>query len=63
MAGLIRNLLALNTGEGYLPIWMAFISGVAMFNAVQNFLTTSLTKRVYSETDQGKQSMYVMAEI
>ncbi|CCG83161.1 Ergosterol biosynthetic protein [Taphrina deformans PYCC 5710] len=52
MPGLFTSLLALNTGDGYLPVWMAFISGIAAFNAVQNYLTTNLTKRVYSQTNQ-----------
>ncbi|GAA5904529.1 hypothetical protein JCM5296_005475 [Sporobolomyces johnsonii] len=35
---------------GTLPYWMLFVSGLAVFNSVQNFLTTSLTKRVYSRS-------------
>ncbi|GAA6040640.1 hypothetical protein JCM8097_008082 [Rhodosporidiobolus ruineniae] len=33
---------------GNLPYWMLFVSGLAVFNSAQNFLTTSLTRRVYS---------------
>lgn len=53
MTSLIAGFASLDVKDGYLPLWMAFISGVAAFNSVQNFLTTSLTKRVYSETNQG----------
>ncbi|GAA6019807.1 hypothetical protein JCM10207_003703 [Rhodosporidiobolus poonsookiae] len=35
---------------GNLPYWMLFVSGLAVFNSVQNFLTTSLTRRVYSRS-------------
>ncbi|GAA5996560.1 hypothetical protein JCM11641_002093, partial [Rhodosporidiobolus odoratus] len=34
---------------GNLPYWMLFVSGLAVFNSVQNFLTTKLTRRVYSK--------------
>ncbi|ORY82678.1 hypothetical protein BCR37DRAFT_392879 [Protomyces lactucae-debilis] len=40
------------TQDGLLPLWMTLVSGMALFNAVQNYLTTSLTKRVYSKTQQ-----------
>ncbi|CAG8700443.1 4007_t:CDS:10, partial [Funneliformis caledonium] len=33
---------------GYLAYWMLFVSILAIFNTIQNFLTLSLTKRVYS---------------
>jgi hypothetical protein len=41
------------TKDGLLPVWMLFVSSLAIFNAVQNYLTVSLTKRVYSRTQQG----------
>lgn len=34
--------------EGYLPYWILLASVLAIFNSLQNFLTLSLTKRVYS---------------
>ena len=46
-------MLGLDISSGYLPVWMFFISGVAVFNSIQNYVTTSLTQRVYSETNQG----------
>ncbi|GAA6014155.1 hypothetical protein JCM11491_004122 [Sporobolomyces phaffii] len=33
---------------GNLPYWMLFVSSLAIFNSVQNFVTTSLTRKVYS---------------
>ncbi|GAA5835134.1 hypothetical protein JCM11251_000171 [Rhodosporidiobolus azoricus] len=38
---------------GNLPYWMLFVSGLAIFNSAQNFLTTKLTKRVYSRAPAG----------
>lgn len=35
---------------GYLPYWMLFVSGLAIFNSIQNFVTTSLTRRIYSRS-------------
>ncbi|KAL8279954.1 hypothetical protein RQP46_007535 [Phenoliferia psychrophenolica] len=40
----------LPTSEGYLPYWMLFVSSLAIFNSVQNFVTTSLTRRVYNRS-------------
>lgn len=57
MASLIRSVIALNTGDGYLPLWMAFISGIAVFNAFQNYVGTTLTQKVYSETNEGEFSV------
>lgn len=40
---------------GYLSYWMLFVSILALFNTIQNFVTLSLTKRIYSaRPDQGK---------
>ncbi|ORY63800.1 hypothetical protein BCR35DRAFT_295266 [Leucosporidium creatinivorum] len=36
--------------EGYLPYWMLFVSSLAVFNSVQNFLTTSLTRKIYNKS-------------
>ncbi|KAF8311689.1 Erg28-like protein, partial [Clavulina sp. PMI_390] len=33
---------------GWLPKWQLFVATLALFNTVQNFTTTALTKRVYS---------------
>ncbi|KZW02943.1 Erg28-like protein [Exidia glandulosa HHB12029] len=33
---------------GLLPKWMLFVSSMAVFNAVQNLTTVSLTRRIYS---------------
>ncbi|GAA5872391.1 hypothetical protein JCM8547_000916 [Rhodosporidiobolus lusitaniae] len=35
---------------GYLPYWMLFVSSLAVFNGVQNFLTTKLTRQVYARS-------------
>ncbi|KAI5481869.1 hypothetical protein MNV49_000146 [Pseudohyphozyma bogoriensis] len=37
-------------GEGYLPYWMLFVSSLAIFNSAQNFLTTSLTRKIFSKS-------------
>ncbi|KAI7865328.1 Erg28 like protein-domain-containing protein [Spinellus fusiger] len=34
--------------EGYLPRWLLFTSALGLFNTVQNYCTSSLTKRVYA---------------
>ncbi|KAM0789171.1 hypothetical protein ACM66B_000019 [Microbotryomycetes sp. NB124-2] len=34
--------------SGNLPYWMLFVSSLAIFNAVQNFTTVKLTRKVYS---------------
>jgi hypothetical protein len=40
---------------GYLAYWMLFVSILALFNTIQNFVTLSLTKKIYSaRPDQGK---------
>ncbi|BGO92316.1 ergosterol biosynthesis protein [Rhodotorula toruloides] len=36
------------TSGGNLPNWMLFVSGLAIFNGVQNYLTTRLTAQVYA---------------
>ena len=33
--------------EGLLPKWQLLVSGMAFFNAVQNFATLKLTRRIY----------------
>ncbi len=44
-----------DSAGGYLAYWMLFMSILAIFNTIQNFLTVSLTKRVYNaRPDQGK---------
>ncbi|RIA98472.1 Erg28-like protein [Glomus cerebriforme] len=37
-----------DSAGGYLAYWMLFVSILAIFNTIQNFVTLSLTKRVYS---------------
>ncbi|CAG8690051.1 19705_t:CDS:2 [Cetraspora pellucida] len=32
----------------YLPYWILFVSILAIFNTIQNFITLSLTKQVYN---------------
>ncbi|ORZ02625.1 Erg28 like protein-domain-containing protein [Syncephalastrum racemosum] len=34
--------------EGYLPKWLLFTTTLGLFNTVQNYMTDSLTKRVYA---------------
>ncbi|CAO3623538.1 unnamed protein product [Mucor fragilis] len=34
--------------EGYLPKWLLFTSALGIFNSIQNFCTSSLTKRAYA---------------
>ncbi|KAF8606641.1 Erg28-like protein [Ceratobasidium sp. AG-I] len=34
---------------GLLPKWQLLVSSLAVFNTIQNFLTLSLTKRIYSK--------------
>lgn len=63
MASLIRQVISLESGQGYLPLWMAFVSGIAVFNAVQNYITTTLTKKVYSKTDQGMRVHGIVSKI
>ncbi|KAG0179365.1 ergosterol biosynthesis protein [Apophysomyces sp. BC1021] len=38
--------------EGYLPKWLLFTSALGIFNTIQNFCTSSLTKRVYANKPQ-----------
>ncbi|GJE96596.1 Erg28 domain-containing protein [Phanerochaete sordida] len=35
-------------GDGLLPKWILFVSVTALFNTVQNFVTTKLSRRLYS---------------
>ena len=35
-------------GDGKLPIWQIAVAVTAVFNTVQNFITLSLTKRLYN---------------
>ncbi|GAA5855304.1 hypothetical protein JCM9279_001941 [Rhodotorula babjevae] len=35
---------------GLLPYWMLFVSATAVFNSLQNYLTTSLTRQVYARS-------------
>ncbi|SGZ00182.1 BQ5605_C034g11329 [Microbotryum silenes-dioicae] len=39
-----------SASQGYLPYWMIFVSSLALFNSVQNFVTTSLTRRIYARS-------------
>ncbi|EIM19917.1 Erg28-like protein [Wallemia mellicola CBS 633.66] len=39
-------------GPGLLPKWMLFVSALAIFNSIQNCLTTSLTARIYNHKPQ-----------
>ena len=39
--------------EGWLPYWVLFVSSMAVFNSAQNFVTTKLTRRLYSGTNNG----------
>ncbi|CAG8638148.1 17305_t:CDS:2 [Gigaspora rosea] len=34
--------------SGYLPYWTLFVSVVAVFNTIQNLITVSITKQIYS---------------
>jgi hypothetical protein len=40
--------LVLPEGDGKLPIWQIAVAATALFNAVQNFVTLHLTKRLYN---------------
>lgn len=44
---------------GLLPKWQLLVSSLAVFNTVQNFLTLSLTKRIYC--NQPHNGMFVFA--
>lgn len=45
--------------EGYLPKWLLFTSALGIFNSIQNFCTSSLTKRVYAnKPEEGKIYIY-----
>ncbi|KAN0132992.1 Erg28 [Lactarius tabidus] len=35
-------------GNGNLPVWQMVVAASALFNTVQNFVTLSLTKRLYN---------------
>ncbi|QRV89738.1 hypothetical protein RhiJN_17756 [Ceratobasidium sp. AG-Ba] len=37
---------------GLLPKWQLIVSSMAVFNTIQNFVTLSLTKRIYSKQPQ-----------
>ncbi|GBB88434.1 hypothetical protein RclHR1_00150030 [Rhizophagus clarus] len=37
-----------DSAGGYLAYWMLFVSILALFNTIQNFVTLSLTKQIYS---------------
>ena len=46
-------------GDGYLPAWQMIVAATAVFNTVQNFVTLSLTKRLYNNvpaTQPGRSS-------
>ena len=45
----IAFLLDLPQAVGLLPKWQLLVSSLAVFNTIQNFLTLSLTKRIYSK--------------
>ncbi|GAA99421.1 uncharacterized protein L969DRAFT_93882 [Mixia osmundae IAM 14324] len=44
------KLPSLSEHGGLLPQWLLFVSVLALFNTVQNFVTNSLTRRVYHKT-------------
>ncbi|EKM58206.1 uncharacterized protein PHACADRAFT_207040 [Phanerochaete carnosa HHB-10118-sp] len=37
-------------GDGLLPKWMLLVAVTALFNTLQNFVTTKFTRRLYSST-------------
>lgn len=53
---LVRNFITLTISiltdlpqsPGLLPKWQLFVAATAVFNAVQNFATLNLTRRVYN---------------
>lgn len=46
--------------EGYLPKWLLFTSALGIFNSIQNFCTSSLTKRVYAnKPEEGKKLIFI----
>ncbi|GAO49664.1 Erg28-like protein [Saitoella complicata NRRL Y-17804] len=48
MSAIIDSLTAyLPTTPGLLPKWMLFVSTMAIFNTIQNFVTTKLSKQIY----------------
>ncbi|ELU40396.1 Erg28 domain-containing protein [Rhizoctonia solani AG-1 IA] len=46
------SLFILPQAAGLLPKWQLVVSSLAVFNTVQNFVTLSLTKRIYSKQPQ-----------
>lgn len=50
LSGAFRSAVLPVAEGGYLPYWMLFVSGLAIFNSIQNFVTTSLTRRIYSRS-------------
>jgi hypothetical protein len=41
--------------EGNLPRWLLFTSALGIFNSVQNYFTSKLTKQVYAnKADEGE---------
>ena len=46
-----------NGQGGVLPYWMLFVSTLACFNTVQNYISPTLTRKVYAgKPDQGESS-------
>lgn len=46
----LQSILPVTTPQGgYLPHWLFFISVLSIFNSVQTYFSTDLTKKVYSK--------------
>lgn len=44
----LRIFPVLPQGEGLLPKWLFVVTAMAVFNTCQNFVTTKLTRKLYS---------------
>lgn len=54
MIPLFQSILPVTTSGGYLPHWLFFISVVSIFNSVQAYFSTDLTKKVYSSAPESE---------
>ncbi|CDZ97531.1 Predicted membrane protein [Phaffia rhodozyma] len=45
---MLTNTFSLPQSSGWLPNWMLFVSTLALFNTVQNYVSPTLSKRVYA---------------
>ncbi|BFZ54913.1 ergosterol biosynthesis protein [Savitreella phatthalungensis] len=45
----LKNFIAdvIDPATDKLPLWLSFVSAVAIFNTIQNYITLSFTRRVY----------------